>query len=66
MEKKRFITAKELMAEYGITKGQLYNLTFNHLIPFYKPTPNGRLLFKREDIEKWIEERKCTAVDMPC
>lgn len=63
---KKFINAKELREKFGITKGQLYFLTYNHLIPFYKPTPNGRLLFNVAEVEDWMQQRKSNAIDCPC
>lgn len=56
MEKK-FLTAKETAEYIGTTLNYLYKLTSHHQIPYYSPT-GRRCLFKREEIDAWIEKSR--------
>lgn len=41
----------------GLSKGHLYKLTSQNIIPFYKP--NGcRIYFKREEVLEWLQSNR--------
>ncbi|MFU2510668.1 helix-turn-helix domain-containing protein [Pseudoalteromonas sp. ASV78] len=41
----------------GLSKGHLYKLTSQNIIPFYKP--NGcRIYFKREEVIEWLQSNR--------
>ncbi|HFD2413240.1 TPA: helix-turn-helix domain-containing protein [Enterobacter hormaechei] len=41
----------------GLSKGHLYKLTSQNVIPFYKP--NGcRIYFKREEVIDWLQSNR--------
>ncbi len=61
MTEKNFLTTTEAAAYLGTTINYLYKLsTQRHRIPYYSPS-GRKLLFKREELDEWIEKtRVCT------
>lgn len=56
MEKKRFLSVKELAEYLGIKHPTIYSWVSMKRIPYVKM--GGRVMFDLRDIEKWIQERK--------
>jgi excisionase family DNA binding protein len=50
---KEVMSAKELADYLSISMSQLYKLTHNREIPFYKPT-GKHLYFKKSEIIEWV------------
>lgn len=51
---KEIFNSEEAAAFLGITKSQLYKLTHQQLIPFFKPT--GKLImFERQELIDWVK-----------
>ena len=46
-------TTEDLAKVLGVSKVEIYKLTAKKMIPFHKPT-NGRLFFKRKEINRWV------------
>lgn len=57
-----WLEIEDVVKTYKIAKATVYEKTNpnktpkEHLMPCYKPT--GKLLFKKSEIEKWIERHK--------
>lgn len=50
---KDVFNSEEAAAYLGVTKSQLYKLTYTHAIPFFKPS--GRhVQFERRELLKWV------------
>jgi excisionase family DNA binding protein len=57
---KDFLTVPELCQYIGLSKGWVYKLTSNKILPHYKPM--GKLVFfKRSEIDDWIMNRPVSA-----
>lgn len=56
-ESKVFLTAKEAADFLGITPKYIYQLTHQHLIPYYAPM-GRRILFKRSELLDMIENSR--------
>ena len=55
--RKKMLSVRETCELTGLSRGSLYNLTYKHLIPFYRP--NGKMIFfDAEDIEKWMRRNR--------
>jgi len=54
--KKKYLTLTEVVDEYDFSKAFIYKKTQSNEIPCLRPG-GGKLLFKREDLEAWIESR---------
>ena len=55
---KNYLTSKEAAEYIGTTRGYLYKLAFQqHKIPYYSPT-GRKMLFKREELDVWIENSR--------
>ena len=52
MVEKKFFTTRELSKYLGRSEKAIRNLCFRREIPHFKPA--GRLLFDRDEINKWI------------
>lgn len=58
---KKILTADEAAKYLGISKSTLYKMTMAHTIPHYKPM--GKMMyFEREELERWILEKKVASV----
>ena len=56
MEKK-LLTVEQASCQYGISKSFLYKLTFNRILPYYKP--GGKLIFfDKNDLEEWMTSNR--------
>lgn len=53
MTEKTFMSIEEAAAYLGFKKESLYNKCARKQIPYYKPS-NGKLFFRREELDKWI------------
>lgn len=53
-EKKKYLTLADAVEETGYSKAFLYKKTATNHLPCLRPG-GGKLLFKREDLEAWIE-----------
>jgi hypothetical protein len=51
-----YLDANDVAAMLGESVSSVYKKTSLGMIPFYKP--NGRLLFRIEEIQSWIEKSK--------
>ena len=60
---KNYLTSKEAAEYIGTTRGYLYKLAFQqHKIPYYSPT-GRKMLFKREELDVWIENSRVSTND---
>lgn len=60
---KNYLTSKEAADYIGTTRGYLYKLAFQqHKIPYYSPT-GRKMLFKREELDAWIEKGRVSTND---
>lgn len=55
-QKKDYLSMPEVSAMIGCPESTIYKMTSNHSIPYSKV--GRRLVFKRADIEKWIDKKK--------
>ena len=54
---KEYLTAPEACVFLGIKQNYLYKLTSSHRLPYY--CPSGRkILFKRKELQAWIEKSR--------
>jgi excisionase family DNA binding protein len=51
---KNVLTIEELCLYTGFSKGWIYKLTSNNLIPYHKSPTGKTLFFDRAVIEKWL------------
>jgi len=51
-----YLTAKETASYLRRSVGAVHNLVYRKQLPAYKPS--GRLLFKKEDIDRWVERNR--------
>lgn len=54
---RNYLKAIEAAEYIGTTVNYLYKLTSQHKIPYYSPT-GRRCLFKREELDAWIERSR--------
>ena len=54
---RNYLKAREAAEYIGTTLNYLYKLTSNHKIPYYSPT-GRKCLFKREELDAWIEKSR--------
>ena len=59
---KDFLTAKEAAEYIGASLNYFYKLTSNHRLPMYNPS-GRKLLFKRSELQAWIEKSRVCADD---
>lgn len=65
MEKK-YLTSEEAAEYIGTTRSYLYKLALQqHKIPYYSPT-GRKMLFKREELDEWIESSRVPAKIETC
>ncbi len=56
-----FITANEAAKYLGCSAANIYKLTSNCEIPYYKP--NGKkLYFKKNELDEWIEKSRVPSI----
>ncbi|MBD3197353.1 MAG: helix-turn-helix domain-containing protein [Candidatus Lokiarchaeota archaeon] len=55
LREKEYLNINELHEYTGIKKSTIYKMTSTEEIPFMKP--KGRLIFKRREIDKWMERK---------
>lgn len=53
---KEYLNVKKLSAYIELPTSSIYKMTSDHSIPFSKI--GQRLVFKREDIDKWLAKKK--------
>ena len=53
----KFLTAPQAADYIGLSINYLYKLTAGHKVPFYNPT-GRKLLFKRTELDAWVEVAK--------
>lgn len=55
---KEYLTLEETALFLGCTRSQLYKMTHERTVPFYKPT--GKMVyFEKAELIKWIRQNKC-------
>jgi excisionase family DNA binding protein len=54
---KLHLTVNEASEYLGIKKSQIYQLTHNHQIPFYKPS-HKLIYFQKADLDFWINDKR--------
>ena len=59
---KDFLTAKEAAEYIGASLNYFYKLTSSHRLPMYNPT-GRKLLFKRCELQAWIEQSRVSTDD---
>lgn len=65
MQDEEYLEVQDVMRIFHMGRNTIYEKTnpkitpTEHLMPCYKPT--GKLLFKRSEVEKWIERHKVRA-----
>ncbi|MDR6965756.1 MULTISPECIES: helix-turn-helix domain-containing protein [Shewanella] len=56
-QEKPMLSIEDCAELTGLSKGHLYKLTSQNVIPFYKP--NGcRIYFKREEVIEWLQSNR--------
>ena len=61
-DKREWMRLKEAASYMGVEPSTLYSYVHEGIVPYYKPFKKGRnkkkgiLLFKRSDIDEWIEK----------
>lgn len=58
---KAMMNAEEVSRYTGYTYRYIHKLTGDHLIPHYKR--GGKLFFKKEEIDAWLQERRVSTDD---
>lgn len=64
-QNEEYLEIEDVVKIFKIARNTIYDKTnpkktqSEHLMPCYKPT--GKLLFKRSEIEKWIERHRIKA-----
>lgn len=58
----KYFSITETSEYLKISVNYLYKLTSKRKIPFYNPT-GGRLLFKVDELDKWVEQTRCTPLN---
>ncbi|MBR2236393.1 MAG: helix-turn-helix domain-containing protein [Prevotella sp.] len=53
LRSKDVLTIEECAMLIGTTSGNLYRMTSDRTIPFYKPM-GGKVYFRKEEIERWM------------
>lgn len=60
---KEVLTVDDVAQILGTTKNNIYRMTHERTIPFYKPQ-NGKIYFKRTEIEQWqLRNRKASVYE---
>lgn len=54
-----FMNAKETAKYLGVALSTLYKWTSKHSIPYYSPM-GKKLLFKKSELDEWIEKTRVT------
>jgi excisionase family DNA binding protein len=54
---KEILSLKELVDYTGLSKGYIYKLTSNNLIPYYKPV-GKKIYFYKAEVDKWILQNR--------
>ena len=58
----KYLTAKQAADYIGASINYLYKLTAGHRLPFYNPM-GRKLLFKRTELDAWIEAARVSTND---
>lgn len=59
MTEKKYMTAREAAQYTGFSVSHIYRLVSRNAIPHYNPTGrNGKVVFKCEELETWVEQGK--------
>lgn len=61
---KGYMSAKAAAEMLGLTANWLYRLKAERKIPFYRI--GGRVFFKEEDLQAYIESSRVEVLDKPC
>lgn len=64
-QKKEFMNVREAAEFVGLSVHGIYSLTSQKRIPHYKPGGGRRVMFKRSELEQWIENFQVKVVDQP-
>lgn len=54
---KQFLSPLEAASFLGISINYLYQLNSKGIIPYYRPN-NGKVYYKKQDLEDWINGKK--------
>lgn len=61
LAKKEVLSVKDLSVYTGLSKSTIYKLTFDRLIPHYKP--GGKLIFfNRKEIDAWLQSNRVSKI----
>jgi excisionase family DNA binding protein len=58
----QYLTAKQAASYIGASINYFYKLTSGHKLPYYNPT-GRKLLFKRSELDAWIEAARVPTDD---
>lgn len=62
MGAKNVLTVEDLCLLLGTTRANVYRMTSERRIPFYKPL-RGKIYFKRDEIEAWMLRNRSASLD---
>ena len=62
MGAKNVLTVEDLCLLLGTTRSNVYRMTSEKKIPFYKPL-RGKIYFKRDEIESWMLRNRSASID---
>jgi len=60
------MTIPQIARYLNYSQAAIYKMVGNSSIPCYKPTPNGKILFKKTEIDLWLAEGKQLTVSDFC
>ena len=62
MGAKNVLNVDDLCLLLGTTRSNVYRMTSEKKIPFYKPL-RGKIYFKRDEIESWLLRNRSASLD---
>ena len=62
MGAKNVLNVDDLCLLLGTTRSNVYRMTSEKKIPFYKPL-RGKIYFKRDEIESWLLRNRTASID---
>lgn len=62
MGAKTVLSVEDMCLLLGTTRGNVYRMTSQRQIPFYKPQ-GGKIYFKREEVESWLLRNRTASLD---
>lgn len=62
MGAKNVLNVEDLCLLLGTTRANVYRMTSERRIPFYKPL-RGKIYFKRDEIESWMLRNRSASID---